>query len=207
MAETRPVIFVVDDDASVREAVGNLLESVGLHSESFESTEEFMYARRPDAPSCLLLDVRLPGLNGLDFQDKLEKFGIRIPIVFITAHGDVPMTRRAMKAGAVDFLTKPFQKQELLTAVDQALARDRATRKEESAISNLRSRFEQLTPRERDVMALVVEGFMNREIAAKLGVTEITVKVHRGRVMEKMKADSLADLVRMAEKLKSSVRR
>jgi len=207
MAEARPVIFVVDDDASVREAVSNLLESIGLQSESFESTEEFMYARRPDAPSCLLLDVRLPGLNGLDFQDKLEKSGRRIPIVFITAHGDVPMTSRAMKAGAVDFLTKPFQKQELLTAINQALDRDRAARRAESEISALRSRFETLTPREHEVMELVVEGLMNREIAAKLGVTEITVKVHRGRVMEKMEADSLAHLVRMAEKLKSSVRR
>jgi len=207
MAEARPVIFVVDDDASVREAVSNLLESIGLQSESFESTEEFMYARRPDAPSCLLLDVRLPGLNGLDFQDKLEKSGRRIPIVFITAHGDIPMTSRAMKAGAVDFLTKPFQKQELLTAINQALDRDRAARRAESEISALRSRFETLTPREHEVMELVVEGLMNREIAAKLGVTEITVKVHRGRVMEKMEADSLAHLVRMAEKLKSSVRR
>jgi|SRR6516162_1915026 RNA polymerase sigma factor (sigma-70 family) len=207
MAEARPVIFVVDDDASVREAVSNLLESIGLQSESFESAEEFMYARRPDAPSCLLLDVRLPGLNGLDFQDKLEKSGRRIPIVFITAHGDVPMTSRAMKAGAVDFLTKPFQKQELLTAINQALDRDRAARRAESEISALRSRFETLTPREHEVMELVVEGLMNREIAAKLGVTEITVKVHRGRVMEKMEADSLAHLVRMAEKLKSSVRR
>src|SRR5215471_4020694 len=138
MSETRPVIFVIDDDASVREAVGNLLESVGLHSESFGSTEEFMFAKRPDAPSCLLLDVRLPGLNGLDFQDKLEKSGIRLPIVFITAHGDVPMTSRAMKAGAVEFLTKPFQKQELLTAISQALDRDRTARRAESAISALR---------------------------------------------------------------------
>jgi len=206
MSETRPVIFVIDDDASVREAVGNLLESVGLHSESFGSTEEFMFEKRPDAPSCLLLDVRLPGLNGLDFQDKLEKSGIRLPIVFITAHGDVPMTSRAMKAGAVDFLTKPFQKQELLTAIHQALDRDRKARKEESAFSSVRSRFEKLTPRERDVMELVVKGLMNKEIASQLGVTEITVKVHRGRVMEKMEANSLADLVRMAERLKAKAR-
>jgi len=207
MAETRPVIFVVDDDASVREAVANLLESVGFRSESFGSTEEFMHANRPDAPSCLLLDVRLPGLNGLDFQDALEKSGMHIPIVFITAHGDIPMTSRAMKAGAVDFLTKPFEKQELLTAIHQALDRDRTARKEESAISGLRSRFEKLTPREREVMEWVVAGLMNKEIASKLGVTEITVKVHRGRVMEKMEANSLADLVRMAERLKPKARR
>ena len=204
MSEKSSMVFVVDDDVSVREAVGNLLESVGVHSESFASAEEFLHARRPDEPSCLLLDVRLPGLNGLEFQEVLHKIGIRIPIVFITAHGEVPMASRAMKAGAVDFLTKPFQKQELLTAVHQAIDRDRLARKAEAAISRVRSRWDRLTPREREVMDLVVAGLMNKEIAAKLGVTEITVKVHRGRVMEKMEADSLPELVRMSERLKSA---
>lgn len=203
MAETRPIIFVVDDDPSVREAVGNLLDSVGMRWEGYGSTEDFLGAARPDAPSCLLLDVRLPGLNGLEFQDVLGKLGIHIPIVFITAHGDIPMTSRAMKAGAVDFLTKPFQKKPLLDAIVEAIDRDRAARKADAAISGLKTRFEELTPREREVMDLVVEGYMNKEIASRLGVTEITVKVHRGRVMEKMEADSLADLVRMAEKLKA----
>jgi len=206
-SETRPMIFVVDDDVSVRDAIGNLLESIGFRSEAFGSTEEFVRAQRPDVPSCLLLDVRLPGLNGLDFQDELAKSGVRIPIVFVTAHGDIPMTSRAMKAGAIDFLTKPFQKPELLTAIHQALDRDRVARKEEAALRSLRARYDKLTPREREVMEWVVTGLMNKEIAVRLGVTEITVKVHRGRVMEKMEADSLAELVRMAERLKPKLRR
>ncbi|PYX93329.1 MAG: DNA-binding response regulator [Acidobacteria bacterium] len=201
MANPRPVIYVVDDDVSVRDAVSNLLESAGHHAEVFASTEEFMEATRPEVPSCLVLDVKLPGVSGLDFQNQLESCGIPIPIIFITAHGDIPMTRRAMKAGAIEFLTKPFQKDELLAAIHQALERDLARRDQQAAIFSLRSRFDSLTPREREIMDLVVQGLLNKQIAAQLGLSEVTVKFHRSHVMQKMQADSLPELVRMSEKL------
>lgn len=207
MPESPPTIFVVDDDASVRDAISNLLESVGLAAQVFPSTEDFCNAPRPEAPSCLVLDVRLPGVNGLDFQEFLEKSGISIPIIFITAHGDVPMTSRAMKAGAIEFLMKPFQKEDLLAAIHQGLERDRIWREEHAQISSLRDRFEQLSSREREVMDLVVSGLINKQIGAQLGLSEVTVKIHRGRVMQKMQAASLADLVRMSDKLKPRARR
>jgi FixJ family two-component response regulator len=202
MTEVRPTIFVIDDDASVRDAISNFLDSVGLHAQVFGSTEEFWCAPRPDVPSCLVLDVRLPGVNGLDFQETLEKSGVSIPIIFITAHGDVPMTSRAMKAGAIEFLMKPFQKEDLLAAIHQGLERDRLWREEYAQISALRERYQQLTAREREVMDLVVTGLINKQIGAQLGLSEVTVKIHRGRVMQKMEATSLAELVRMADKLK-----
>jgi FixJ family two-component response regulator len=207
MAEARPTIFVVDDDASVRDAISNLLESVGLRAKVFGSTEEFWKAPRPNAPSCLILDVRLPGASGLEFQEQLAKAGVFIPVIFITAHGDVPMTSRAMKAGAIEFLMKPFQKEELLAAVRHGLEMDRIQREEQAEVSILQSRVEQLTTREREVLDLVVTGLINKQIGAQLGLSEVTVKIHRSRVMQKMEATSLAELVRMSDRLKPRPRK
>jgi len=200
-------VFVVDDDPSVRRAIKRLVGSVGLQVELFGSAQEFLQATRPDVPGCLVLDIRLPGISGLDLQRELAQADIRIPIVFITAHGDIPMTVRAMKAGAVEFLTKPFRDQDLLDAIQLGLERDRDRRRQEADVAKLRESFESLTPREREVLPLVVSGLLNKQIAAEIGTSETTVKVHRSQLMRKMGADSLADLVRMAEKIGiSSVR-
>jgi FixJ family two-component response regulator len=197
----QPTVFVVDDDAMVREALARLFRSVQLQVDVFASAQEFFQSRRPDVPSCLVLDVRLPGLSGLDFQAELMKANVRIPIVFITGHGDIPMTVRAMKAGAVDFLAKPFRDQDLLDAVATAIQRDQKRRQDENTIADLRAHFASLTPREREIMALVASGLMSKQIAAQIHLSEITVKVHRSHIMKKMGARSVADLVRMAEAL------
>ncbi len=201
MTEERPVVCLIDDDPSVRDALDGLLRSVGLQVRSFGSAQEFLRAKLPDAPACLVLDVRLPGPSGLDFQRDLAQSNSSLPIIFITGHGDIPMSVKAMKAGAVEFLTKPFRDQELLDAIQQGIERDRTRRQEAAIVAGLQERYRGLTPRERDVMARVVTGRLNKQIAADLDLSEVTVKVHRGQVMRKMLAKSLADLVRMADKL------
>jgi FixJ family two-component response regulator len=197
----QPVVFVIDDDPSLRDALKSLFQSVGLRVELFGSASEFMQSALPDAPSCLVLDIRLPRLSGLEFQTELANANIEVPIIFITGHGDIPMSVRAMKAGAIDFLTKPFRDQDLLDAVARAIERDRERRDDAMAIANLRAAYDTLTPREREVMALVTAGLMNKQVAGEIGVSEITVKIHRGHVMRKMAVRSLADLVRIAEAL------
>jgi FixJ family two-component response regulator len=197
----QPIVFVVDDDASMRQALTRLFHSVRLRVEAFESATEFFQSRRPNVSSCLVLDVRLPGLSGLDFQAELTKADVRIPIVFMTGHGDIPMTVRAMKAGAIDFLTKPFRDQDMLDAVAIAIQQDQRRREHEIKMSEVRAHFESLTPREREIMALVAAGLMSKQIAAEINLSEITVKVHRSHLMRKMGARTVADLVRMAETL------
>ena len=200
-AEPCPVVFVVDDDAYVREGLKSLLRSVNLQVETFGSASEFLQTKLPDAPGCLVLDVRLPGLSGLDFQTELARAGIAIPIIFITGHGDIPMSVKAIRAGAVEFLTKPFREQDMLDAISAALEKDRSRREQDKKNSELRKLFDSLTSREQEVMGLVTAGLMNKQTAAKIGVSEITVKVHRGNAMRRMGARSLADLVRMADAL------
>lgn len=205
MSEDKAVVYVIDDDESIREALRSLLATVGLDVRTFPSTRDFLEAKRPDAPACIVLDVRLPGVSGLDFQTELSRSDINFPIIFISGHGDIPMTVRAIKAGAIEFLTKPFREQELLDAVQTGIQQDRQRRQSAAGMAGLQERFGSLTTREREIMAHVVTGRMNKQIAADLDLSEITVKVHRGNVMHKMAAKSLADLVRMADRLGLSV--
>jgi RNA polymerase sigma factor (sigma-70 family) len=204
MSDPESIIFVVDDDPSVRRAIKRLIGYVGLQVELFGSAQEFLASKLPNVPSCLVLDIRLPGISGLNLQRQLANANIQIPIIFITAHGEIPMTVQAMKAGAVEFLTKPFRDQDLLDAIHLALEKDRVRRQQETGLAALRERFESLSPREREVVAMVVSGMLNKQIAAEIGTAENTVKVHRSRAMEKMQADSLADLVKMIQRLQVS---
>jgi FixJ family two-component response regulator len=202
-----PTVFIIDDDAGVRESIQDLVESVDLRAESFATAQEFLARKRRDGPSCLVLDVRLPDTSGLDLQQKLSRAGVRIPIIFITGHADIPMTVKAMKSGAVEFLTKPFREQDLLDVIHRALRRDRVVREKQRRLAELQERYSLLSAREREVMSLVVSGLLNKQIAAELGASETTVKTHRGHVMKKMEAKSLPDLVRMADSLKISMHR
>jgi len=204
MTENKAVVFVVDDDPSMRRSLDTLLRSVGLDVQLFSSAQEFMPAKRPDVPGCIVLDVRLPGMSGLTFQEELAKTGVALPVIFVTGHGDVPMTVRAMKAGAVEFLTKPFDDQVLLDAVHAAIERDRARRHQAEGLAALKECYDELTTREKEVMKFVVAGRVNKQIASALGLSVVTVKVHRGQVMRKMAAKSVAELVRMADRLGSS---
>jgi FixJ family two-component response regulator len=207
MKELEPIVFVIDDDRMVREGLQSLIKSVGLRVETFASAQDFLVAKRPDTPACLILDVRMPGLNGLELQRKLSEANAHIPIIFITGHGDIPMSVRAMKEGAQEFLTKPVRGQDLLDAVQKAIADDRVLRKERAELSEIRARFDSLTPREKEVLDLVVAGLLNKQIADELGASELTIKTHRAHVMEKTHAESLAHLVRMAERLKAALRK
>jgi FixJ family two-component response regulator len=202
-----PTVFIIDDDHGMRQSIQDLVESVGLRAESFATGGEFLKRKRTNDPSCLVLDVRLPQMSGLDFQRQLAEAGMQIPIIFVTAHGDVPMSVRALKSGAVEFLTKPFRDQDLLDAIQQALQRDRTVQEQQAEIHDLQGRYHALTRREQEVMTLVVSGMLNKQIASEIGASEATVKVHRGQVMHKMQAASVVDLVRMADKLKLSPRK
>ena len=203
-SEALPTVFIVDDDRGMRQAIQDLVESIGLRAESFATGQEFLSSKGTNGPSCLVLDVRLPQMSGLDFQRRLAESGLRIPIIFVTAHGDIPMSVKALKSGAVEFLTKPFRDQDLLDAIQQALERDGIAQKEQAEVADLQKRHQALTLREREVMTLVVSGMLNKQIASEIGASEATVKVHRGNVMHKMQASSVVDLVRMADKLKLS---
>jgi RNA polymerase sigma factor (sigma-70 family) len=207
MTDEPPVVFVIDDDASVREGVGDLLRSVGLTVESFGSAREFLQSKRPDAPGCIVLDVSLPGASGLEFQRTLTESNIHLPVIFISGHGDIPMSVRAIKSGAVEFLTKPLKEQELLDAIQAGVERDRARRREAKLVAELQQRFESLTAREREILTLVITGLRNKQIAARADLSEMTVKVHRSQIMRKMRAKSVIDLVRMADQLGVSARK